>query len=234
MLANPLVYHPSTHARVLDEARNPAEENPYDRPINVPPELLNGSDFVPVTDRYVGIGDCTALFCLGGLFEKHARDARVRLASKVDFNDLRDSVSVLIGAYTNRWSTELSREAPLRFSMCSDKPCIVDSAQKKQWVVGDNGATGVSNEYYILISRLPHSKTGGFVLIGAGNHALRNGRGRPHSFRFRSADADPAVGGPGLEGAESADGALFQSAGYHTDATTTGGFSCLVTHAIDA
>ena len=169
VLANPIVYHPSVRARALDEARNPRGENPYDQPLNVPPELLNGSDFVPVPDRYVGIGDCTALFRLGGLFESHVRSVRVRLASKIDFNDLRDSATVLIGAYTNRWSMELSHDLPLRFAVCGGKPCIAENApSQKQWALTPLAATGVSNEDYILISRLPVSKTGGFVLIGAG------------------------------------------------------------------
>ena len=146
-------------ARALDEARNPRGENPCDQPLNVPPELLNGSDFVPVPDRYVGIGDCTALFRLGGLFESHVRSVRVRLASKIDFNDLRDSTTVLIGAYTNRWSMELSRDLPLRFAVCGGNPCITENApSKKQWALTPLAATGVSSEDYILISRLPYPK----------------------------------------------------------------------------
>src|ERR1035438_9342701 len=169
VIANPIVYHPSVRARALDEARNPRGENPYDQPLNVPPELLNGSDFVPVPDRYVGIGDCTALFRLGGLFESHVRNVRVRLASKIDFNDLRDSATVLIGAYTNRWSMELSRELPLHFAMCGEKPCITERNQNgKQWAITRLTPTGISNEDFILISRLPNSKTGSFALIGAG------------------------------------------------------------------
>ena len=169
VLANPIVYHPSAHARALDEVRNPRGENPYDQPLNVPPELLDGSDFVPVLDRYAGIGDCTALFRFGGLLEHHARNASVRLASKVDFADLRDSVAILIGAYTNHWSMELSRDLPLHFAMCGDKPCISERAGKKrQWALSQLAATGISSEDYILISRLPNSNTGGFVLIGAG------------------------------------------------------------------
>jgi hypothetical protein len=169
VLANPIVYHPSDHARDLEVTRNPRPENPFDQPLKVPPGLLNGADFVPVLDRYVGIGDCTALFRLGGLFENHVRNVRVRLASRVDFNDLRDSATVLIGAYTNRWSMELSRELPLHFAMCGERPCITERNQNgKQWAITRLTPTGISNEDFILISRLPNSKTGSFALIGAG------------------------------------------------------------------
>jgi hypothetical protein len=153
----------------LEVTLNPRPENPFDQPLKVPPGLLNGADFVPVLDRYVGMGDCTALFRLGGLFESHVRNVRVRLASKVDFNDLRDSATVLIGAYTNRWSMELSRELPLHFAMCGEKPCITERNQNgKQWAITRLTPTGISNEDFILISRLPNSKTGSFALIGAG------------------------------------------------------------------
>ena len=169
VLANPIVYHPSDHARDLEVTSNPRPENPFDQPLKVPPGLLSGADFVPVLDRYVGIGDCTALFRLGGLFESHVRNVRVRLASKVDFNDLRDSATVLIGAYTNRWSMELSHELPLHFAMCGEKPCITERNQNgKQWAITRLTPTGISNEDFILISRLPNSKTGSFALIGAG------------------------------------------------------------------
>jgi hypothetical protein len=170
VLANPIVYHPSNRARALDQVRNPPHpDNPYDEPLKVPPGLLNGDDFVPVLDRYVGIGDCTALFRLGGLFESHTRNVQVRLASKIDFNDLRDSATVLIGAYTNRWAMELSRDLPLQFAMCGDKPCIIERNQnRRRWALSQIAPTGISNEDFILLSRLPNSKTGNFVLMGAG------------------------------------------------------------------
>ena len=71
--------------------------------------MLNGSDFVPVFDQYVGFGDTVAVSRLAVLFAQRGQEARLRLASKLDFSDVRDSASVLIGAFTNRWSMEVAR-----------------------------------------------------------------------------------------------------------------------------
>ncbi len=168
LLAHPMVYHPSDRARTLDETRHPHPGNLWDHPIDLPPELLTGSDFVPVFDRYVGLGDGLALFRLGALFDRHSQNARVRLASKVEFPDLRDSATILIGAYTNRWSMDLSKDLPYRFSNCDLTPCILSPDRKQTWKIGEFQATGVSNDDYILISRLPRSNTGNFALICAG------------------------------------------------------------------
>jgi hypothetical protein len=166
-MAHPLVYHPDTRANLLTDQRDGPVELPFQRPVNV--DLLRGSDFVPVFDQYTGFGDTVAAIRLAVLFTQHSRAVRVRLASKLDFNDLRDSATILVGAYTNRWTTELTRDFRYRFEYTrSRQPCIVDSADgRKRWepVKNDNGS---SNEDYIVIGRLPNSQTGRCVIIGAG------------------------------------------------------------------
>jgi len=165
-MAHPLVYHPDTRANLLTDQRDGPIELPFQRPVDV--ALLKGSDFVPVFDQYTGFGDTVAAIRLTVLFTQHSRAVRVRLASKLDFNDLRDSATVLVGAYTNRWTTELTRDFRYRFEYTSSRrPCIVDSAGGGRWepVKNDNGS---SNEDYIVIGRLPNSQTGRCVIIGAG------------------------------------------------------------------
>jgi len=168
LLAHPTVFHPTDHARAIEKELHPQMPNPWEQPLEVPPERLTGSDFVAVKDTYVGLGDGLALFRLGALFERHAQNARVRLASKVEFPDLRDSATILIGAYTNRWSMSVSKDLPFRFANCSMTPCILAPDGKQNWKIGDFHETGRSNDDYILISRLPRSSTGNFAVICAG------------------------------------------------------------------
>jgi len=62
---------------------------------------------------------------LSVMLAKRGREARMRIASKLDFADLRDSSSVLIGgAYTNRWTMELSQKLRYKFAFTCDKPSI--------------------------------------------------------------------------------------------------------------
>lgn len=168
-LAHPLVYHPSTRANLLDESQTGATGPPQQRVLNVRPELLDGSDFVPVFDQYVGFGDTVAALRLATLFGQRSHPVRVKLASKLDFADLRDSATVLIGAFTNRWTMELSQN--FRYKLAFNefrKPCIIDTQTgKRQWSP-DKADDGSSHEDYIVICRMPRSPTGRFIVIGAG------------------------------------------------------------------
>lgn len=90
------------------------------------------------------------------------------MASKLDFADLRDSPSALIGAFTNRWTMELVSSLRYRFAMPDSQPRIVDSSTGKEWTPTDKPENGRSTQDYILICRLPRAKTGGFMVVGAG------------------------------------------------------------------
>lgn len=167
-MAHPIVYHPSSRANRLHDERNARPAVAVQHIINVPPELLNGSDYVPVLDQYVGFGDSVAVSWLTEMFAGRNRPSRLRLASKLDFADMRDSGSVLIGAFTNRWTMELSQNLRYHFGYSVVKPSIIDSQDGRHWTLTGKSDNGQSNEDYILICRLPRARTGGFVIIAAG------------------------------------------------------------------
>ncbi len=167
VLPHPIVYHPSWRANNLDLQRHGAPHLPMQRPLDVPPELLNGSDFIPVLDQYVGFGDAVAALRITTLLGQYSRFPKFRLASKVEFNDLRDSTPLLIGAYTNRWALEMTKSMRFRFDLEGEKYGIRDTHDGRFWSLSKR-ADGRSTEDYVLICRLPHSETGGFMMIGAG------------------------------------------------------------------
>jgi hypothetical protein len=168
VMAHPIVYHPSSRAEMLDAERNGIAPLPIERPIHLPPNMLDGADMVPIIDQYVGLGDAVAGLRFGTLSAQHARPAGLRLADRVEFSDLRDSIPILIGAFTNRWTVEMTKEMRYRFLFRNQKPCFIDSESEKVWELASKTDNGHSAEDYVLICRLPHSKTGGFMLIGAG------------------------------------------------------------------
>ncbi|HXE14240.1 MAG TPA: hypothetical protein VN633_19080 [Bryobacteraceae bacterium] len=168
VMAHPIVYHPSSRAEMLDAERNGIAPLPLERPIHLPPNMLDGSDMVPIVDQYVGLGDAMAALRFGTLAAQHSHPAGLRLANRVEFNDLRDSAPILIGAFTNRWTVEITKEMRYRFLFRNQKPCFIDSKSGKVWELASKTDNGHSAEDYVLICRLPHSKTGGFMLIGAG------------------------------------------------------------------
>ena len=168
VLAHPIVYHPSSRASQIDNALNGVPNLPVERPIKVPRQLLDGSDMVPVVDQYVGFGDTVAVLRIATMLAQHSRYTSLRLASKVEFNDLRDSIPILIGAFTNRWTAEVTRGMRYRFTYQKQKPCFVDSRTGKVWALSSKTDNGRSTEDYVVICRLPHSMTREFMMIGAG------------------------------------------------------------------
>jgi hypothetical protein len=168
LLAHPVAYHPSTHATQVDREIN-GDTGLTQRPIRVPSNLLSGSDFLPAPGRYVGFGDTVAALHLASLIVQHHGTTRVRLANRVEFNDILGSGAVLIGAsFTNRWTAELTKHFRFQFAYCADKPCINDTQSGRRWTLATKTDDGRSTEDYIVLCRLPHSQTNGFVVVCAG------------------------------------------------------------------
>jgi hypothetical protein len=171
-VGNPLVYHPSLRALKLNEERLPAPPWPMLRPLQLAPDELNGSDLVPVTNQYVGFGDMVAAAEVAAMLGRRSKDFHVRLASTVPFADLRKVPALLIGAITNRWTMELGQSWRFRFSRTPGlSNVIVDTnppaGGPQQWDVPAR-EDGQVPEDYVLISRVPHSSTGGLVIVAAG------------------------------------------------------------------
>lgn len=182
-IAHPIVYQPSLKAQRLDASRNGYPTPPVQRPINLPADSLNGTDFVPAMNQFVGFGDAEAAVRLSSLFAQHHVGSRVRLASRMDFNDLRGSRMVLIGAFTNRWTIDLTESMRYRFEYQADgKPCIAEASAGCRWTLTTKADDGRSAEDYILLCRLPHSATNGFMVVCAG----LNGYGTEEAGRIVS------------------------------------------------
>lgn len=172
-VAHPIVYHPSLRAQKLSEEALPPAPTPLQRPIHVPPKSLNGSDLIPVFNQYVGFGDMVVATQVATMLAHHSREVRVRLASSVEFDDLRQAQTLLIGSITNRWTVELQSAWRFQFSRTADlEPVIIDAAASKgssplQWGIPARD-DGSAQEDYILVSRIRNSLTGGLVLVAAG------------------------------------------------------------------
>lgn len=191
LLAHPIVYQPSTRASQAD-ARLNGDNTTLQRAIQIPSDQLTGSDFVPAFNHFVGVGDALAAIRFSSIFSQHHRPASVRLASREDFYDLRSVNAVLIGAFTNRWTMELTKNMKYRFSYNQNwKPCISDTSTCR-WTLGTKSDNDRSSEDYVLVTRLPHPATNGFVVIAAG----LNSYGTEESGRILT---DPEVLAPILK-----------------------------------
>ena len=170
VLSHPIVYEPSSRALRLDEQMNGLSELPVQRAIKLPSNMVNGSDFVPVFNEYVGLGDATAALDMYSLFAQHSIKPQLRMADKLDFEDLYGSTAVLIGgSFSNRWTAEVTKNLRYRFRFEEQsKPWIIDSDSKQMWGLAGMTDDQRTPEDYILICRMPHAQTGKFMLIVAG------------------------------------------------------------------
>ncbi len=173
-MAHPIVYHPSGRALRLSEQNLPPQEIPGQRAIQVPPNELNGSDLVPVFNQYVGFGDMIAANEITAMLARKSRIVRVRLASGIEFADLRNAQILLIGAVTNRWTMEMQQSWRFRLSWKpGTRTEIVDTqaspkgGNADQWsvVAKDDGTTP---DDYIMVCRIHSTYTGGLILAAAG------------------------------------------------------------------
>ena len=167
-VANPLVYHPSARAMRLSLENRPAEKVTTQVPIDVPANKLDGSDLIPVSNQYVGYGDMVVAAEVAGILGRKAKPFRVRLASGVQFADLRQGQTLLIGSITNRWTMELSQAWRFQFAQIPGlETVIVDTQTQRRWRVPSH-QDGSTPEDYMLICRIRSSITGGLVMVAAG------------------------------------------------------------------
>ncbi len=166
----PVVYHPSQRATLRDEELHPGPPSLGQRPLKLAPKELDGSDIVPVVDQYVGIGDMVAATELTRLFSRWSKPVHMRLSSKLEFTEMREAPTILIGAFTNRWTLELAKAWPIRFGLTPDRrPTIEEVAgQRRVWALPEWKDDGSSKDDYILVARVLKSTTGKPLLAAAG------------------------------------------------------------------
>ena len=133
-------------------------------------ELRNfgGDDFVPVKDAYLTIGDASATAQISSLLASRHHAYDLRFGGDLSFGDLRQGSAVLIGAFNNSWTLNMTDN--LRF--------VYDSGDTPEMHVQDRFDTSRSwwpkfsgekdSEDYAIVSRILNSKTGSVLITIAG------------------------------------------------------------------
>ena len=170
-VGHPLVYLPSHRATALSAQRLPPTAFPVQRPLDVPPGALNGSDIIPVFNQFVGFGDMVAANEVSQMLAHRSRTVRLMLASSIPFADLRQSQAYLIGSLSNHWTMELGQNWRFRFAWTDtdQRPEFVDTqpGSKRAWAISSS-EDGSTPEDYSLICRIRNSPTGQLMIVSAG------------------------------------------------------------------
>jgi hypothetical protein len=201
-LAKPVLYRPS-----LDLYRRYSKAHPgtfqteverYDQALPLDPkEKLVWGDMLPYLDYGVAMGDVYVAARLSALFDHINKPSQVRIGTNYSFEDLRNSPAVVVGAFNNRWTMQMTSNLRFAFVEQDGNFRIQErgpSGTARSWVLGPHGEIV---EDFAVVTRLLDAKTGQVLIAAAGIGA--NGTQAAGEFisrrdyleeAFRSAPAD--------------------------------------------
>jgi len=172
-LAKPVLYRPSLELYRRYSKRHPGtfqtEVERYDQPLPLDPnEKLVWGDMLPYTDYGVAMGDVYVAARLSALFDHIDKPSQVRIGTNYSFEDLRNSPAVVVGAFNNRWTLQMTSNLRFVFAEQDGHFRIQEqspSGRARSWVLGPQGEIV---EDFAIVTRLLDSKTGQVVIAAAG------------------------------------------------------------------
>jgi hypothetical protein len=118
------------------------------------------------------VSDIRALLDIAGLLRENHRRFELRIVSLTSLRDLQHKPAVVIGAFNNSWTRQLTQG--LRFSFRRDDSVdtswIFDekNPSSREWQIVDTTSTTAAPEDYALIGRFRHPVTEETVIVAAG------------------------------------------------------------------
>lgn len=151
-VAQPVVYWLAERSRAIMDQSPPRGSIPAE-------------DLTRTPDYFLGFGDALALSNVTGFLRAKGRPVQVRMAHDVSFLDLRSAPAVLIGAFTNDWTMQMTNNLRYVFDKKDPRSAIRDQMNPQQaWHFAGDGA----GSDYALISRIFDSRSGNVIVIAAG------------------------------------------------------------------
>jgi hypothetical protein len=98
------------HSRYRKNHPSPDDTTPNLETL-VPREDLRrftGEDFLPVKDTYLTIGDASVTAQISSLLTSRRHPYDLRFGSDLSFGDLREGSAILIGAFNNNWTLNMT------------------------------------------------------------------------------------------------------------------------------
>jgi hypothetical protein len=165
----PVVYFLSPDVHDKFRATVPAERRKGSYVVRFDPnEVLHGRDVIAVTDQFVGIGNAHTAILLSRLFAPRGKAVEIRYANDLSFSDLRGSPSVLIGAFSNLWTLEMTGQLRFVFEQDDGVRRVRDRTDNRVWKLDRLAPDGKTPEDYAVVSRVFDSAAGQVVVAAAG------------------------------------------------------------------
>jgi hypothetical protein len=130
-----------------------------------PDQQLGVSDLMAVRDTYVTLGDVSANVAVVAFLTRNKRSFDLRSGEDVVFGDFRESPCVLIGAFNNGWTMQMTGD--LGFVLGPGMTIRDRSDARRVWAPLISSDNKILVDYAI-VARLPHSNTGAPLVAIAG------------------------------------------------------------------
>jgi hypothetical protein len=169
-LAKPVVYRPSddmyeryvrTHPGTF---QTEAERDNQVLPL-APTERMTWGDMQIYPGYGVASGDTFAAVQISNLLVRMGKPSRVRIGSGYSFEDLRTSPAVVLGAFNNRWTMQMTSN--LHFALLYGVGIREQGPDVHLWESQYEPGKGYTADYGV-ITRLLDAKSGQFLVSAAG------------------------------------------------------------------
>jgi hypothetical protein len=174
-LAKPAVYLPSAgllqkYSKVPGAFTTELQRLTQPPPMH-PQDKLVWGEMVEYADYGVAAGDVYAAVRLSALLGRMGKESQVRIGSQYSFADLRNSPAVVVGAFNNRWTMQMTSNLHFAFEEEDGEPMIREQGPGGRAWHAKFGPHGEVMEDFGIVTRLLNSKTGQFVVSTAGTLA---------------------------------------------------------------
>ena len=134
-----------------------------------PEEKLQWKELDALDDVGVAMGDVYASARLTRFLDEKGKTSQVRVGRNYTFEDLRTSPSILVGAFNNKWTMELTSNLRFRFAddVSGDGRIYESVPGGREWRPTLNEQHQVVHDFG-LVTRLLDSKTGQFTIAIGG------------------------------------------------------------------
>jgi len=171
-LAKPSVYRPSADL-YQKYAQTPGEFNTEWQRLSRPPPLQPGTkltwgDMVEYRDYGVAAGDVYAALRMSAALARMGKQSQVKIGTSYSFADLRNSPAIVVGAFNNRWTMQMTANLHFAFVDENRKQMIREQGPSGRAWFSRFGPHGEVTDDFGVVTRLLNSKTGKFVVATAG------------------------------------------------------------------
>jgi hypothetical protein len=171
-LAKPTVYVPSLEL-LQRYSKSPGDfatelQQLTERPPLQPQDKLVWGDLVEYADYGVAAGDAYAAVRLSAVLARMGKESQVRIGAHYSFADLRNSPAIVVGAFNNRWTMQMTSNLHFAFVEEGGQGMIREQGPAGRAWRPKRGPHGEVTEDFGVVTRLLNSKTGQFVVSTAG------------------------------------------------------------------